>query len=206
MSEDVGGTPVNTAPQRKSWHWMSAGWLTVVIGVVVWVLMVVGFSVAWQGDRLPTTPLDESWSVDVMTFTVGEMHTGAPLVTPWGERVDPQPRASWVIVSVDYSTRDPEVEYSCYLELVGKDRTWNPTYDSRLDLSRFFDSYHSNCDTNDFGMLTTSGTIAGLFEIPLDAVDELQAVRLTLIARTELSWTLDDAWDTELIRMNFALQ
>jgi hypothetical protein len=200
MSETVGevmNTEPRALPTSTTRRWIAAGWVTVLAGVVAWVLIVIGFSVAWEKERLPVIPVGDVWTVDVMNFTLGDVRLGIPLVTPTGEIVTPGSRAAFVVVSVDYHSQDPESEYLCSLELVGKNRRWNTTYDPRIQLGEFFDNYYSNCETNDFGTLHPSGTIAGVFEIPYVALDELEGVLLTVTTRGEDSWEIIDAWSDD---------
>ena len=201
MTEDLVDTALTTpdAVEDPSEHSVRnlprLGWITFGVGILLWVLLFIGLSVTWAQERMKQVPAGQTWVADTLQFTAGEIIQG-PFFSPEGEVVQATPGAAYIVVSLNYQASDPDVEYSCSFDLLGKNRQWRRTFVYEIDLSTVVTHYQSNCDTSEDGIPITQGMIAEIFEIPQTAVDEIQAVRLTVFPASNGPLDFETAWDS----------
>jgi hypothetical protein len=159
-----------------------AGWLALIAAAVSWCLIIATFSVMWEDSRLLVVPQGEVWDSGPYSFEID--HAGwSELLAGVNDRdISPTPGAVFVLVVLRFVVGEEADNYGCSMKLMGKGRSWNASL-GVLPPGELVPGAVSFCSSTDAeGQPTSSGLIADLYEIPADAVQEIQGVRVAVFA------------------------
>jgi len=197
--------PTEAPITPRTRRWLIAGWVSVLAAALVWCVVNVTTGVSWQAWRAPTIPVEQSWQAGAVTLTAGEVMTRTAIPKTYGDPVTPAPGAVFVVVTVDYTLDSPDVSRTCGMTLLGRDREWSPAIVAAAAQDIAPDTVSNCSNTNLKGDPTAAGTMAALFEVPADAVDELRAVRVTVFTFDTLTMSFTHLFDQPSLTANLAL-
>ena len=167
-----------------------AGWMAVLIGTLAWVVMVVGFSALWTAEHTEQIDVGTTWVVGELSLTAENVLKGQELLWTTEEPVQPKPGAIFVVVTLTYQLTEPSGGFFCSVTLVGENREWGSTYDHRLDFEDSSRDYLFHCpDPTEQDPL--QGVLVHIFEIPTEALGEIQGIRMKVTRRDD-EWTILD--------------
>jgi len=170
-----------SASQRQRW-WTIAGWIAVVVAIIVWTGVNVRFGVSWQNRWVRPAPSAQNWNGGDVTLSVARVwvETTIPARNEYSQPKTVTPGAVWVFVLVDYTLADPSVKAYCQLDLLGKGREWHTAASvSAPSISDVVPEARYGCLNTDWdNNPVASGSFGGVFEVPESALGEVWGLRV----------------------------
>lgn len=169
-------------------RWIIAGWVSLLVIAVAWVLVIRFTSAEWALENLPRVAEGQSWDTPFGEAKLQEMVVVDEVPSAWGgEPTLPAKGATFVLVTVDISNRVERL--LCNMFLMGDGQEWNMAAASASNID---ESYLTSCpgDSEDVP-LTQTITMGRLFEVPISMLDKVSGVHFGLAQSSESSDLID---------------
>lgn len=157
------------------------GWILLVVVAVAWCGVVIFNSVHWTRTVAMRVPEGEIANVWGMNLKAVSLYSISSIKNPNGTEEVPSPGAVFVIAVMEYSSDSGTVH--CSITLAGDRRHWDSSRNWFIEYLE--PGSLSYCNTTDnSGEPTRFGKVAGIFEIPESALDEIQGLEVHLVDPT----------------------